>query len=152
MSAVLERAAMPPDTSVQYVTFVVDGQMFAIPALRVRDVLRFQVLTKVPLARPEIAGSINLRGHIVTAIDVRARLGAPARGAGENAMCVVVEAADDWFCLIVDAVGDVITIMSTDIKSNPASLPPSWASMMRGIYRADLNLILLADIDQLLSF
>ena len=135
----------------QLVTFVVDGQSFGISALKVRDVLRRQPLTKVPLAPADIAGAINLRGHIVTAIDVRSRLGAKPREHDEPTMCVVVEGADEWFCLIVDAVGDVITIADAAVEPSPASLPDDWAKMIRGVHRMPDHLLLLLDIDQLLS-
>ena len=116
-----------------------------------RDVLRRQPLTRVPLAPPEIAGAINLRGHIVTAIDMRSRLGTAPRGRDETTMCVVVEGADEWFCLIVDAVGDVITIADSAIEPTPASVPDEWATMMRGVHRMPNCLLLLLDIEQLLS-
>ena len=61
-----------------YVTFVIAGQLFGIPVLRVQDVLSWHQITPIPLAPPEIAGSLNLRGRIVTAIDVRLRLGLPS--------------------------------------------------------------------------
>ena len=138
--------------SEQLVTFNVDGQIFGIPAFKVRDVLRQQPLTKVPLARPEIAGAINLRGHIVTAINVRARLGAQAISADLQSMCVVVESGGDSFCLIVDSVGDVISIKTSEIEPNPGSLQASWAQMSRGVYRTNDHLLLLLDIDQLLAF
>ena len=151
MNMVASQVATSRDTSEQLVTFVVHGQHIGIPALKVRDVLRRQPLTKVPLARAEIAGAINLRGHIVTAIDVRARLGTPPRDAGESEMCVVVEALGEWFCLIVDSVGDVLTISSAEVEPNPASLPAAWAPMSRGIYRAKSHLLLLMNIEQLLA-
>lgn len=145
------KAGMPAAQGHQLVTFVVDGQSFGISALKVRDVLRRQPLTKVPLAAPDIAGAINLRGHIVTAIDVRSRLGAKPRERDDATMCVVVEGADEWFCLIVDSVGDVITIADTSIEPTPASVPEVWAKMMRGVHRMPSHLLLLLDIDQLLS-
>ena len=136
----------------QLVTFTVDGQSFGIPALRVRDVLRRQPLTRVPLARPEIAGTINLRGHIVTAINVRARLGSPPRPADVPEMCVVVECSGESYCLIVDSVGDVIAVKAAEVEPNPGSLQPSWAQIARGVYRANDRLMLLLDVDQLLVF
>lgn len=135
----------------QLVTFMVDGQTFGVSALKVRDVLRRQPLTRVPLAPPEIAGAINLRGHIVTAIDMRSRLGAKLRERDETTMCVVIEGTHEWFCLIVDAVGDVITIADAAIEPTPASVPDVWAKMMRGVHRMPNHLLLLLDIDQLLS-
>lgn len=146
-----DKVGVSSDTE-QLVTFNVDGQIFGIPAFKVRDVLRQQPLTKVPLARPEIAGAINLRGHIVTAINVRARLGAKPLAADLQSMCVVVESGGDSFCLIVDSVGDVISIKTSEIEPNPGSLQASWAQMSRGIFRAENSLLLLLDIDQLLAF
>ncbi len=145
------KTGVPGSYGQQLVTFVVDGQNFGISALKVRDVLRRQPLTRVPLAPPEIAGAINLRGHIVTAIDMRSRLGTAPRGRDETTMCVVVEGADEWFCLIVDAVGDVITIADSAIEPTPASVPDEWATMMRGVHRMPNCLLLLLDIEQLLS-
>lgn len=138
--------------SEQLVTFVVDGQAFGIPALKVRDVLRRQPLTRVPLARAEIAGAINLRGHIVTAIELRARLGVTAREASEKAMCVVVEHGGESVCLIVDSVGDVISVDHADIAPNPASLPAVWAQVAKGVHRGADHLLLLLDVEQLLTF
>ena len=139
-------------TGEQLVTFIVGSQLFGIPALRVRDVLRRQPLTRVPLARPEIAGAINLRGHIVTAIEVRARLGLPLRNPDASLMCVVVESGVESFCLLVDSVGDVISIKASEIEPNPGSLQASWALLARGVYRAENRLLLILDVDQLLAF
>jgi purine-binding chemotaxis protein CheW len=141
-----------PDAARQLVTFLVNEQIFGLNALRVRDVLREQPLTRIPLAKPEIAGLINLRGHIVTAIDVRSRLGVPAASPGDAKMCVVVEKGVDAFCLMVDGVGDVISVKESDIEPNPASLPPTWSQFSRGLFRMENKLLLLLDVDQLLSF
>lgn len=136
----------------QFVTFLIEDQMFGVPALAVRDVLRQQQLTKVPLARPEIAGAINLRGHIVTAIDVRARLGSSARPSGAGFMCVVVEADGESYCLLVDAVGDVISVQASEIESSPGSLQASWINVVRGVTRTGGQLVLILDVRQLLEF
>lgn len=144
------RAAAASKSTEQLVTFVVADQHFGIPALRVRDVLREQPLTRVPLAKPEIAGVMNLRGHIVPAISVRARLGAPADPAA-GSMCVVVERGPDAFCLVVDSVGDVISVKSSEIGSNPSSLQAAWAQISRGLLRMEDKLLLLLDVDQLLN-
>jgi purine-binding chemotaxis protein CheW len=135
----------------QIVTFVVDGQSFGLSALMVRDVLRRPPLTRVPLAKPEIAGAINLRGHIVPAIDVRARLGLPPSDVADHKMSVVVEKGGDPYCLIVDSVGDVITLNTAEIEALPASVPSKWAAVSRGIYRMDSQLLLLLDVEQLLG-
>jgi purine-binding chemotaxis protein CheW len=145
-------AAAVSGTVEQLVTFRVDDQHFGIPAMKVRDVLRQQPLTPVPLARPEIAGAMNLRGHIVTAIDLRARLGAPPAAADAPKMCVVVEKGGEPYCLVVDAVGDVIAIDTGAVEPNPASLPAGWAQIARGLFRMNERLLLLLDVDQLLTW
>ena len=136
----------------QLVTFRIDDQMFGIPALSVRDVLRRQSLTRVPLAAPEIAGAINLRGHIVTAVNVRMRLGAARPAVDGPQMCVVVERGNEAFCLLVDSVGDVISVYDEEVQPNPASLPAAWAELSRGVYRLNDGLLLIIDVDQLLTW
>lgn len=151
-NATRQRTSAASYSEEQLVTFKVDGQTFGIPALRVRDVLRFQPLTRVPLAPPQIAGTINLRGHIVTAINVRVRLGSSPASGDKQGMCVVVESRGESYCLIVDSVGDVISIKDTDIEPNPGSLSQEWAVVSRGIYRSDEGLTLLLDVDQMLTW
>lgn len=136
----------------QLVTFRIDSQLFGIPALRVRDILRHQYLTRVPLAPPYIAGSINLRGHIVTAVNIRVRIGSAAKEGLDNSMCVVVEHLGESYCLIVDSVGDVIRLNDADIEPNPASLASSWVELSKGITRTSDGLLLLLDLDKLLTW
>lgn len=136
----------------QLVTFVVEGQMFGIPAMKVRDVLRRQPLTRVPLAPKEVAGAINLRGHIVTAINVRARLDMLPAEPDAASMCVVIERKSEAFCLLVDSVGDVITVNADEVEPNPESLHPSWSQISRGVCRLNSRLMLLLDIDLLLTW
>src|SRR3954464_7365242 len=88
------------DEQRQYVSIVIDGQMFGIPVLIVHDVLGPQRITRIPLAPPEVAGSLNLRGRIVTAIDVRTRLGLEPRPAENPGMSVVVEHANESYSLM----------------------------------------------------
>src|SRR5262249_19688306 len=91
-----------------YVTMSIGAQMFGIPVLTVQDVLGPQQITRVPLAPPEVAGSLNLRGRIVTAIDVRLRLGMPKNADGKPPMSVVVEHEGELYSLLVDSVGEVL--------------------------------------------
>lgn len=147
-------AIAPPNvkSAEQLVTFSVGDQSFGISALKVRDVLRQQPLTRIPLAKPEIAGAINLRGHIVPAIDVHARLGQLPTNPAERKMCVVVEMGGEQFCLIVDSVGDVISISLSDVETVPGSLSGKWAQVTRGLHRMGDKLLLLIDEEQLLDF
>src|SRR3546814_8670073 len=103
----------------EYVSVTVASQRLGIPVLLVQDVLRAQPLTRIPLAPPEIAGSLNLRGRIVTAVDVRTRLGLPPRDKDAPFMNVVVEHDGELYSLIVDSVGDVLGLTSDTYESNP---------------------------------
>ena len=135
----------------QFVTFRIGTQNFGIPALKVRGVLRQQPLTRVPLTSNFVSGAINLRGHIVIAVDVRARLEVPGAAAAAP-MCVVVESRGEAVCLLVDAVGDVVTVEDRAVLPNPGSLPSNWAELSRGVHRQNDHLMLLLDVDQLLSW
>lgn len=139
------------ESDVQLVTFSVADQLFGIPALKVRDVLRQQPLTRVPMALPHVRGAINLRGHIVVAIDVRAKLGCSPALSGESAMCVVVETNADVVCLLVDSVGDVVEVAGDQIEENPGSLDVAWARLSRGVCRMGDRLLLLLDVEELLT-
>src|SRR5688572_3433820 len=94
----------------EFVSMTVAGQLFGIPVLTVQDVLGEQRITRVPLALPEVAGTLNLRGRIVTAIDMRRRLGLEARPPEITGMNVVVDRAGELYSLIVDSVGEVLSL------------------------------------------
>src|SRR3546814_3480216 len=93
-----------------YVTMTIAGQLFGIPVLTVQDILGPQKITRIPLAPPEVAGSLNLRGRIVTAMDVRLRLGLAPRAEGEPAMSGVVDQRGESYSLLVDSVGEVLSL------------------------------------------
>ncbi len=134
-----------------YVTMPVAGQAFGIPVLSVRDVLSPQIITRIPLASPEIAGSLNLRGRIVTAINMRTRLGLPADGFVERAMAVVVEHDDEPFSLLVDEVGEVLGLPIGQRQAVPATLDARWRDVSQGIYRLDDRLLLVLSVTSVLG-
>lgn len=136
----------------QYVSIMIGGQMFGIPVLLVHDVLGPQRITRIPLAPPEVAGSLNLRGRIVTAIDVRMKLGLPKRTAGETTMSVVVEHGGEFYSLMVDQVGEVLSLDANNFERNPATLDPRWREVSLGIYRLDAQLLVVLDVTRLLDF
>jgi purine-binding chemotaxis protein CheW len=137
----------------QYVSITIGGQLFGIPVLIVHDVLGPQRITRIPLAPPEVAGSLNLRGRIVTAIDVRLRLGLPKRDVGDDtAMSVVVEHGGEFYSLMVDAVGEVLMLSTAEFERNPATLDPRWRDVSLGIYRLDAELLVILDVLRLLDF
>lgn len=136
----------------EYVTVTIANQMFGIPVLQVHDVLGSINLTTIPLAPPEVAGALNLRGRIVTCIDVRKRLGLPAREDSGQRMSVVVEHHGEPYALLIDTVGEVLNLKSEQLEMNPATLDPRWREVSSGIYRTQDNLLVILQIERLLDF
>ncbi len=135
-----------------FVTMTIDNQLFGIPVLMVRDVLRSQKLRRVPLAPPEVAGALNLRGRIVTAIDVRRRLRLADRPEDELGMSIVVDYGGELYSLIVDSVGEVLTLPTETHENTPATLDPVWKSVCNGVHRLEGKLLLVMDVERLLDF
>jgi purine-binding chemotaxis protein CheW len=135
-----------------FVTLMIADQVFGIPVMQVRDVLGPQRITRVPLAPPEVAGSLNLRGHIVTAVDVRTRLGLPKRDAGAPSMSIVVDHRGELYSLVVDSVGEVLSLSAADFERHPATIDPKWREVSVGVYRLESNLLIKLDIYRLLDF
>jgi purine-binding chemotaxis protein CheW len=135
-----------------YVTMSIADQLFGIPVLKVQDVLGPQTITRVPLAPPEVAGSLNLRGRIVTAIDVRLRLGLEPRSGGKPSMSVVVEHDGELYSLLVDTVGEVLSLNVKDYQRNPPTLNPRLRDFSDGIYRLNGSLLVVLSVASLLNF
>jgi purine-binding chemotaxis protein CheW len=135
-----------------YVTMSIGGQLFGIPVLKVQDVLGAQTITRVPLAPVEVAGSLNLRGRIVTAVDVRLRLGLPKRDSDKQAMSVVVEHEGELYSLLVDSVGEVLSLESRDYQRNPPTLNPRLREFSDGIYRLNDSLLVVLSVSSLQNF
>lgn len=136
----------------EYVTFVIDGQLFGIPVLGVQDVLARHKITRIALAPPEIAGSLNLRGRVVTAFDVRRRLGLQPRPNTEESMSIVVEHSGELYSLLVDSVGEVLALSGADYEKNPPTLASGIRDYSSGIYRLDEQLLVVLDVDRLLDY
>ena len=135
----------------QYSTFDVAGSFFGIDVLQVQEVLRYQEMTSVPLAPPVIEGLINLRGQIVTAFDLRRRLGLPPRAEGDSAMNVVVRTEEGAVSLLVDEIGDVVEVEAASFERPPENLDPVIRELVRGIYKLKGKLLLVLDIAQTLT-
>ncbi|MEX2008820.1 MAG: chemotaxis protein CheW [Dongiaceae bacterium] len=135
-----------------FVSMIIAGQLFGLPVLAVQDVLGPQQITRTPLAPPEVAGSLNLRGRIVTALDVRLRLGLPPRPEAERAMSVVVDHRGELFSLMVDSVGEVLSLGAADFERNPPTLDSRWREFSQGVYRLKDTLLVVLDVAQLLRF
>jgi purine-binding chemotaxis protein CheW len=129
----------------------VGPQWFGVPVLKVQDVIADTVIHRVPLAPPEVAGSLNLRGRIVTAIEMRRRLKVEPREAGEKFMCVIVEHHAELYALLVDDVGDVLWLSGSERESSPVTLPAHWRAICSGLYRLEQQLLLALEIPQVLA-
>ena len=200
-------AAVGAENLSEFVTFHIADQLFGIPVLIVQDILLPENIASIPLAPPEVRGSINLRGRIVTVVDVRVRLGlqrrdiASAKTAAqleqrrtdeaaeaeakahrdggkimsteenaaaaeeraheaiesakrkrrEHMMGVTVEHNNDLYTLLVDSVGDVISLSKKSYEGNPSTLDPLWREFASGVYRLDKHLMVVLDVGRLLD-
>ncbi|HJS84366.1 MAG TPA: chemotaxis protein CheW [Acetobacteraceae bacterium] len=135
----------------QFVTLTVAEQLCGVPVLGVRDILSRQTITRIPLAPPEVAGSLNLRGRIVTAIDLRRRLRLPPAPPGAPTMSVVTEQDGELYALVVDQVREVMSLPTEAFERNPPTLPPAWPAFSNGIYRLAGTLLVALDVARLLA-
>ncbi len=138
------------DGSKEFLTMTVAGQLFGIPVLMVQDVLRWQKVARVPLAPVEVAGSLNLRGRIVTAINMRIRLGLAPYEDMKKTMSVVVEHRGELYSLIVDAVGEVMALPTSEFAKTPTNIAPNWREIAAGIFKLDGELLVIIDIPNIL--
>ena len=125
------------------VTMKVAGQPFGIPVESVRDIIGGQAISAVPLAPAAIAGSLNLRGRIVTVIDVRVVLDSGKIEKPEEAMNIVIDQKGELYSLLVDEVGEVLPVGSGTIEPNPQTLSDKWKQISAGIMKLQNDLILL---------
>jgi chemotaxis signal transduction protein len=131
-----------------FVTVEIAGQLFGIAIERVREVFSPERITRVPLSGKEIAGVLNLRGRIVTAIDMRVRLDRPASDPAVTPMAIGVDRAQEDFALLVDRPGDVIEMDASSIEATPTTLDATWQALVEGVYRMEDRLMLILDVDR----
>ena len=136
---------------VEYITVFVGEQLFGIPVTVVQDVFEVQSLTRVPLSVPEVRGVLNLRGRIVTAIDMRIRLGLPTNEEGASRMAVGIEEGGEAFGLMVDSVGEVLSLQAQDVERSPANLDPRWQQVSSGVHRLENDLMVVLDVSKALE-
>jgi purine-binding chemotaxis protein CheW len=134
--------------SEQFSTFFVADLFFGVDVLNVQEVLRFQPMTPVPQAPGVIEGLINLRGQIVTAIDMRRRLGLPPRAGDKSPMNMVVRTADGAVSLLVDEIGDVLDMDAGTYERTPENLDPAARELIRGVYKLKGRLLLILDAER----
>lgn len=135
-------------TTTQYCTFYVDGLFFGVDVLRVQEVIRYQEMTRVPLASSVVSGLINLRGQIVTAIDLRRRLVLRDRPADQLPMNVVVRTDDGAVSLLVDEIGDVLEVDESTYERPPETLTGVARQLVRAVYKLKDRLLLIIDTEQ----
>jgi purine-binding chemotaxis protein CheW len=133
--------------AVQYCTFAVGDMVFGVEVERVQEAIRFQAMTPVPLAPSVVGGLLNLRGQIVTAIDLRTRLGLPDRADGASPMNVVVRTADGVVSLLVDEIGDVLEVDGTGFEPIPETVVAEGAELIIGAHTLSGFLLLVLDVD-----
>ncbi|HEX6984186.1 MAG TPA: chemotaxis protein CheW, partial [Planctomycetaceae bacterium] len=146
------RAAEPAgEAAAQYVSFWVGGQLLGVPVRHVQEVLNPQTIAPVPRSRSEVAGLLNLRGQIVTAVDLRRRLGLPPRVGETAAMNVVVRHEGESFSLLVDEVGDVIDAPAESLEPPPRTLDTRYKAVTQGVFRLDDRLFVILGIPAVLT-
>lgn len=138
-----------PTAKQEFVTVRIAKQLMGIAVLDVQDVLSAQKITPVPLAPDWIAGVLNLRGRIVTAIDLRRRLGLPCETPVSELMSVVVESKGEPYSLVIEEIGDVISVDQGQFDQNPVTLSPQWSAVSQGVYRLDNELMIVLDVEQI---
>ena len=139
------------DLVTEYVTMTIGDHMFGLPIFRVQDVFVPDRLTRVPLAPPEVAGILNLRGRVVTAIDMRSRLDLGARAKDAPVMAIGIELRGESYGLLVDSVGEVMPLRNSACEAKPANLDSRLGRVAAGIYRLEGQLMVVLDVDRVLD-
>ena len=135
----------------QFSTFYLDPYLFGVEVSQVQEVIRYQEMTRVPLVSDVIAGLINLRGQIVTALDLRRRLHMPQRAAEKLPCNVVVRSGDEAVSFLVDEIGDVLTVADEAFEAPPETLQGEARELIRGTYKLSDRLLLILDTEKTLS-
>jgi len=135
----------------QFSTFTLGDLFCGIEVLRVQEVIRAQAMTRVPLAPSVVSGLINLRGQIVTAVDLRIRLALEPRPADQAPMNVVVRGDDCAVSLLVDEIGDVVEVAEESFEPAPETLSPEVRGLIQGVYKLNGRLLLALDTDRILN-
>jgi purine-binding chemotaxis protein CheW len=136
--------------STEYVTAMVGEQLFGLPIARVQDVFKPDRMTRVPLSSQDIAGILNLRGRIVTVIDMRCRLGMAQHKSGQPPMAIGIECRGESYGLLIDKIGEVMRLADSMRENNPVNLDARLAQVSSGVIRLDSQLLVVLDIDRVL--
>ena len=132
----------------QFCTFYLDDLLFGIDVLSVQEIILYQEMTQVPMAPPVIKGLINLRGQVVTAMDLRMRLGLEPRDTGQPPTNVIIRAEDEIVSFMVDRIGDVVEPDEATFESPPKTIAPNVREFILGIYKLNNRLLLIMDVER----
>lgn len=132
-------------------TFVVGDLLLGLPVDDVSEVVRVEQVTPVPLAPPSVVGLLNLRGHIVPAVDARRRFGLPPRTVDEQHSHVIVRGLGEQVSLVVDRASDVVTVSPAECEDVPESVSPSIRRLLTSAYQRHGALLLVLDPQVVLS-
>ena len=136
----------------EYVTAAIGGQLFGLPISRVQDVFVPDRLTRIPLAPAAVAGLLNVRGRILTVIDMRRRLDVGAPCEGGRPLAIGIEHNGESYGLLIDSIGEVLKLSSGSREENPINLERKLAQASAGIHRLDGRLMVVLDLDRVLDF
>jgi purine-binding chemotaxis protein CheW len=145
------KAAITKDSKKQFLTMNVAGQLLGIAINTIREVLSSQTITRVPLSPKEVMGSLNLRGRIVTAIDLRVILNLTTDKSNINNTSVVVDHENELYSFVVDSIGEVLEISTSEFVSNPTNLNKNWQDLSLGICPLKDKLLVVSDIKKVLE-
>lgn len=134
--------------SLRFVTFTLDQRLYGVRVESVQEVLRGLPRARVPLAPPTMAGLINLRGQVLSAVDLRQQLGLPAAEPGGDHMLVVIRVAGETLALVVDTIGSVVDVHDDQFEPPPDTLDPAFRELLLGAYKLDSTLLLALDVDR----
>ncbi|MDB2414394.1 chemotaxis protein CheW [Rickettsiales bacterium] len=135
----------------RYVSMRIDSQLFGMKVEKIEDILMPQEITPIPLSGEEIIGSLNLRGRIVTAIDLRVVLGIPKLEERKDYRSIVIICNNELYSLVVDSVSEVFNIPSSAISKNPENLSDKWKEICNGVYSVKDELMIILDPTKLLK-
>lgn len=144
--------AAEAEATEQYVSFWIGDQLLGVPVNAVQEVLQSQRIARTPCAHPAVAGLLNLRGQIVTAVNLRHRLDLPDVELDHEPHNVVVLHNDESFSFLVDEVGDVIEMTADSMESPPHTLDSRWKSVTIGVFRLEKRLFIILDVGAVLNF
>ena len=139
------------DNMTEYVTAVIGDQLFGVPITRVQDVFVPDRLTQVPLAPPEIAGLLNVRGRILTVVNMWKRLDLERKESGSRQLALGVELNGESYGLLIDRIGEVLKVAAASREDPPIHLDRKLAHVCAGVHRLDGKLLLVLDLDRVLE-